>query len=215
MLNPTDSLAEQAYRKIEEMIVTLDLPPGSSFTEGNISTKLNIGRTPVREALQRLVADRLITSLPRRGLVVAEINISEQLMILETRRVLDSLIATRAARRATAAQRSALKKSGEMMVQAAAQNALQEYMRFDHDSDELMEQASQNYYAIRACRPLHIHCRRFWYKYHQNSDLKEMANLHASVFNAVAAANENGATEASEKLVRHLMQLNRAVLDSF
>lgn len=215
MQNSMATLAERAYRKIEEMLVTLELPPGSSFTEGDISTKLSIGRTPVREALQRLVTDRLVTSLPRRGLVVVEINISEQLMILETRRVLDSLIASRAARRATESQRSALKKSGELILQAAAQNALQEYMRLDHESDELMEQASQNYYAIRACRPLHIHCRRFWYKYHQNSDLKEMASLHADVFNAVAAANEKSAVETSEKLVAHLMQLNRSVLDSF
>ena len=86
MSKPSMSLAEKAYDRVEEMIVTLELEPGSVFSEVELSKRIEIGRTPLREALQRLSADRLVKTMPRRGMVVTEINIREQLALLETRR---------------------------------------------------------------------------------------------------------------------------------
>lgn len=58
------SLAEQAYDAVERMIVTLDLAPGSVFTEAELAESIGIGRTPLREALQRLAAAHLVQALP-------------------------------------------------------------------------------------------------------------------------------------------------------
>ncbi|MCB0270228.1 MAG: GntR family transcriptional regulator, partial [Calditrichaeota bacterium] len=105
----TQSLSEKAYQLVEEMIVTLKMLPGTAFSEQELSKRVNIGRTPLREALQRLIADRLVISLPRRGMIVTEINLTEYLAILETRRELDRLIARKAAQRATPDQCKTLK----------------------------------------------------------------------------------------------------------
>src|SRR6187455_3797255 len=102
------SLSEQAFGMLEEMIVTLQLPPGSLWSESTLSESLGIGRTPVREALQRLAEYHMVVILRRHGIRIAEVNEHEQLLVLETRRELERLISARAARRASASEKQTL-----------------------------------------------------------------------------------------------------------
>src|SRR4051794_38383310 len=70
-----ETLTEQAYRAIEEAIVTLALQPGEAVSESQLSLRFHFGRAPVREALQRLAREKLVRILPRRGIVVAQVDI--------------------------------------------------------------------------------------------------------------------------------------------
>src|SRR5688572_10962031 len=101
------SLTDLAYLHLEEMIVTLKLAPGQVVSEGELSVATGIGRTPIREALQRLARERLVSILPRRGIIVSAIDVKSQLRLLEVRRELERFIARAAARRATEAERQA------------------------------------------------------------------------------------------------------------
>ncbi len=58
------SQSEEAYRRIRDRIVCLDMPPGSVVEEGRLRDELEIGRTPIREALQRLAWENLVRSVP-------------------------------------------------------------------------------------------------------------------------------------------------------
>src|SRR5207237_5396093 len=69
-----ETLTEQAYRAIEERIVTLRLKPGDILSEQMLSAVCKIGRTPIREALQRLAREGLVIILPRKGILVSDIN---------------------------------------------------------------------------------------------------------------------------------------------
>lgn len=204
------TLAEKAYDLIEEMIVTLALPPGKIFSESELAQQLDIGRTPIREALQRLSSDRLVVSIPRRGMMVTDINFGEQITLLETRKVLDRLIAERAAKLATDEQRSALKVCASDMLKAIADKDLAEFMRQDRACDEIMEHACRNPFAVRALAPLHAHCRRFWYYYQENGDLAQIAALHAELMNKVAEGYTTAAANASDKLIDYLIAFTRA-----
>lgn len=207
------NLAEKAYQVVENMIVTLELPPGTFFSEADLSRRVGIGRTPLREALQRLAAGHLVTTLPRRGMMVSEINIGGQLNLLDTRRVLDRLIAERAARRAGDEQREALRACAQNMQQAAAQGDIDAFMRCDGECDQILEAAARNPFATQAGAPLHSHCRRFWYFYRSNGDLNRAAELHIALMNAVADGNEQEAGQASERLLNYLQEFARAALD--
>ena len=87
-----ETLTEQAYRLIEEQIVTLRLKPGDVLSEQMLSATFDIGRTPIREALQRLAREGLITVLPRKGILVSDINPRSQLLVLEVRREIERLL---------------------------------------------------------------------------------------------------------------------------
>jgi DNA-binding GntR family transcriptional regulator len=82
---PNRSLAEAAHSLLEEMIVTLQLKPGSLWSEEALSERIAIGRTPVREAAKRLQADSRVRILPRHGLQIAEIDLHEQLQVVDLR----------------------------------------------------------------------------------------------------------------------------------
>src|SRR5438309_111571 len=99
------SLTDEAHRKLEEMIATLELRPGAFVSEAELSTRLGIGRTPVREAMQRLAQERLLQILPRRGCIVSDFRLEDELSVIEVRRPLELLVARAAALRANPEER--------------------------------------------------------------------------------------------------------------
>lgn len=208
-------MAERAYDQLEEMIATLELRPGSIVTEGELAERLGIGRTPLREAVQRLAAQRLVTTLPRRGLAVSEVNLTDHLAVLETRRVLDRLIATGAARRATPDQRDELRSYARRMEQAALAGNAGAFMLLDQEFDAAIARACHNPAAALAIAPLHVHCRRFWYLHRHQGDLLRSARLHESLIDAVARADEERAARCSDELMTYLEDFTRAAFELY
>src|SRR5690606_3049558 len=103
-VRPT-TLTDIAYSRLEEMIATLLLAPGEFLSEQVLAETVGLGRTPIREALQRLAREGLVTILPRRGVQVTPIDPEEQLLVIEVRREIERLISRNAAARATTEQR--------------------------------------------------------------------------------------------------------------
>ncbi len=208
-----ESLSDQAYELVERMIVTLELPPGSVFSEGQLSQRVGIGRTPLREALQRLSGDRLVIAVPRRGILVTEINVAEYLSLLETRMVLDKLIAEQAARRATPEERGELRALSISIVKASLHENSDAFMKYDKAFDRILEKASRNPYAYQAVSPLHAHCRRFWSVHQHHGSLFKSAELHATLMTSVADGDAIGSGEASDALLSYLISFTRTALD--
>lgn len=101
-------LADRAYVELRDQIVTLALPPGAPINEERLGRELQLGRTPLREAIKRLALENLICVYPRRGTFVTEINITDLADISDVRVQLEGHAAYRAAQRLTAEQRAEL-----------------------------------------------------------------------------------------------------------
>jgi DNA-binding GntR family transcriptional regulator len=208
------TLTEKAYVLIEERIVTLKLKPGQIFTEKELCDELEIGRTPVREALFRLSAEKLVSTMPRKGMVVCPINISDFLLLLETRRSLDDLLVRKAAQRATSHQIKELKQIAENMAKAAEAHNVDLFMKHDREFDSLVAEASKNPFAAQYAFPLHAHCRRFWYFYNNDDELQTSSSLHLNVMKAITAKDADAAGAASDKLIQYLLNFIKTLLDS-
>ncbi len=207
------SLTERAYRELEELIVTLQLAPGAVVTETSLAARLGIGRTPIREALQRLARERLVMIRPRRGIVVAEENLTTQLRLIELRREVERLVARAAARRATTEQRHRLAAIAAAMEQAARADDEIGFMRLDRDFNLLMLDAARNQFAAGAMTMMHGLSRRFWYIHHRMvADLPQAARLHAEMARAVAAGDVEEAQRASDRLIDYIETLARATV---
>src|SRR5260370_19621827 len=111
------SQSEEAYLRIRDRIVCLDMPPGSVVEEGRLRDELDIGRTPIREALQRLAWENLVRSVPHRGTFVTNVDITDLARITEVRVVLEGHAARLAAERATAGDRAAIGDLLERLAQ--------------------------------------------------------------------------------------------------
>jgi DNA-binding GntR family transcriptional regulator len=204
------SLTDRAYSDLEEMIITLRLPPGSAVSEATLSRRLGIGRTPIREALQRLARERLVTILPRRGIIVSEINVESQLRLLEVRREVERLVAKSAARRATAEERARFIEIARRFEKSAEANDEVDFMHVDREFNELSVLAARNEFAAGAMSLMHSLSRRFWYiHYRQAADLPLTAKLHADVAHAIAAGDEAAASKAMDKLLVNITQFTR------
>jgi DNA-binding GntR family transcriptional regulator len=209
------TLTDRAYRELEEMIVTLRLPPGTVLSEQALATRLKIGRTPIREALQRLARDGLVVIMPRRGIMVSEINLRLQLRLLEVRRELERLMASLAAERASPEERREFAEVAEAMLDAAAKADDIAFMRLDQRFNILIATAARNEFAWRSMGLMNALSRRFWYQHYQQvADLPLAAKLHAAVADAVAQKKAKAAATASDRLIDYIEDFARKTLDT-
>ncbi len=211
----SNSLTEQAYGQLEEMIVTLVLEPGTVLSESSLSAELDIGRTPIREALQRLAREGLVLVLPRKAIIVTESDPRRQLLVLEVRREIERLLARTSAERATAAERARFNEIAKGMEAASQKKDDKAFMRLDREFNTLLADASHNEYAVRVMRSLNGLSRRFWYQhYKQAADLPKMAKLHANEASAIASGNIAQAQTASDKLIDYVEDFTRATVSA-
>lgn len=209
------TLTDRAYRELEEMIVTLRLSPGTILSEQALAQRLKIGRTPIREALQRLARDGLVVIMPRRGIMVSEINLRLQLRLLEVRRELERLMATLAAERATPEERAEFAEVAQAMMEAAAKSDDIAFMRLDQRFNVLVANAARNEFARRSMGLMNALSRRFWYQHYQEvADLPLAAKLHAAVAEAVAQKKAKAAGAASDRLIDYIEDFARKTLDT-
>jgi DNA-binding GntR family transcriptional regulator len=210
-----ETLTDRAYTEVEELIVTLQLEPGSVLSEQMLSERLGIGRTPIREALQRLARERLVVILPRRGVMVSAIDVKSQLRLLEVRRELERLVARGAARRATPAERARFAELARGFERAARTGDDKAFMRIDREFNELCLAAVRNEFAAGAMGLMNSLSRRFWFHhYKQAADMPETAKLHADIARAIAAGEEKAAAAALDRLLDNIEAFTRATVEA-
>lgn len=208
-----ETLTDQAYRTLEEMIVTLRLRPGEILSEQLLSEEVKIGRTPIREALQRLALEGLVVVLPRRGILVSDLNLRNQLLVLEVRRELERLLCRASAERAEPAQRMHFEEIAAGMDKAARTGDDLMFMRLDRELNAQMIEAAHNDYAARAMKLLQGLSRRFWYMhYREAADLPLCARLHATQARAIAGGDPAAAARASEALMDYVESFTRSTV---
>ncbi len=212
--DPQESLADAAYRRIEEMIVTRALPPGSMISENQLSEELKCGRTPIREALQRLKLEGFIEIHPRRGALVTPIDVMKQLELLEVRRALEDLAAKLAAERATPDERRDMLKLADEIEAAAAARDQRRYLAVNRAIHELRMKAAKNSMLIRTGSMINGLSRRFWYAYIEDTDsFSEAAKLHAGILRAIAGGDVGQCAVAVTALLDFLESLTRRAIE--
>jgi DNA-binding GntR family transcriptional regulator len=208
-----ETLTEQAYRTIEEQIVTLRLKPGDILSEQMLSALCGIGRTPIREALQRLGREGLVVILPRKGILVSDINPRSQLLLLEVRRELERLLSRAGAERATREERNGMLAIAQGMERAAKSTDDISFMRLVREFNRLMIEAAHNDYAARSMKLLQGLSRRFWYmNYREAADLPLCARLHANQARAIAKGDGEAAARHCDKLMDYVETFTRATV---
>lgn len=209
------SLTDHAYQRIEEDIVMLQLQPGSIVSEAQLGERVGIGRTPIREALQRLALAGLVVILPRRGIMISEIDIRAQLQLLEVRREMERLVAGNAADRATTAEKERFRGIADEMQRAAETDDDRAFLRLDRELNDLSVGAARNGFAAKAMQLMQPLSRRFWFIHYQEvADLPLCARLHADVARAIGDGDRDSACTASDRLLDYIETFTRATLDT-
>jgi DNA-binding GntR family transcriptional regulator len=207
--SPPPSLSEQAYQVLEAKLVALELPPGSVVSEGQLIEMTGLGRTPVREAMQRLAQQELFHVMPRKGLLVTPVSRGGMLHVLEARRPLERVIVYRAALNARDAQRSGLASIARAFT--ISHDSFGEFLRLDQELNALLDKCSGNPFASNAVSPLRSHCRRFWNYYRNRMQLSDSISAHSKMARLVARRDYNGAQKASDGVITVMERLVNSI----
>ena len=207
------SQTEKAYCALEEMIVTGELPPGSQWSETTLSERVGIGRSPVRDALQKLAFQRLVEIAPRQGIFISEIDYQGQLKIIQARREIERLIVGQAAQWADDAERAELARLARELEELKAINDMRMYMRLHFTLTSQIGTAARNSYAAEFHAMLQTLARRFLY-FHQkrHPDLVQICELHIQQINAIVEGSVERAIATAEARNDYAENLARNIL---
>lgn len=205
------TLSEKAYLEIRERIVRLDLAPGTVIREDDLRAELGIGRTPIREALQRLVRDEFVTVLPRRGMLVSAVEVAELSTLFETRIILEPYAARLAAARGTERHWRAM---GDALDSVSAGDAdSDDLMAVDTRCHAIVWEAAGNRFLLSTLGMLYAHSNRLWHMYlAEVDDMRGAVAEHAAIHRALVAGDADTASRLTEEHVSAFnSEITRAV----
>lgn len=209
-----ETLADIAYRRIESMIVTRVLAPGSMISENQLCEELGCGRTPIREALQRLKLEGFIEIHPRRGALVTPLDVMKQLELLEVRRPLEDLVARLAAERASPDERREMLALAVDIKAAAAAGDRAGYLAANRSIHEVRTRATKNSMLAKTTGMIFGLSRRFWYAYIEDTgSFKQAASLHAAILQAIVAGDAGRCSSTVADLLSFLESLTRKAIE--
>jgi DNA-binding GntR family transcriptional regulator len=202
----TRSQAHLAYLALERLIVTWKLKPGTLVTERQLLELANFGRTPVREAIQKLAWQGLIEIRARVGLQITTIRPGDRVEVMQTRRQLEPLAAALVAEHANAETREATGACGRQMTECAHKGDVEGFLVADKMFDEVMEEACPNRFLTAALAPLQTHARRIWFASASPQRVEASAERHVKVIRAIQAADGIAAAAAMSQLMDYLAE---------
>ena len=208
-MSDQNSLAEQAYQQIRSQIVRLTLAPGDVLKEDALREELKIGRTPIREALQRLAREHFVNIIPRRGMIVAGIEVEELALLFETRTVLEPYAARLAAARGNPSHWEEMAAA----IAGAASADNEELMAIDRRCHELMWLGAGNRFLIDTLDVLYAQSDRLWHLYLSDvADMNDAVDEHREVLDSLRSGDGERSAKLMEAHVRAFdSQIRQAV----
>lgn len=189
------SLADKVYDIIENNIINLDIPPGSSLSEENIAKTLNISRSPVREALFRLECKGLVKRSST-GRIVAEITKKELIDNYQAWKMTESFTAVLASKNATEKDIEKLTKTKNLLENFTDQRMLDEYRNYNYEFHTHLVAPCPNDYLINIHENI-LNRVQWCYNYSISlaSDMKHSTILHEKIYNAYVNKDYNSLNE--------------------
>ncbi|MCP5024951.1 MAG: GntR family transcriptional regulator [Actinomycetia bacterium] len=197
----TDSITDE----LRGDILAGAFPPGERLVELQLTERYECGRAAVRSALVELTTEGLVAREANRGAMVRRISVGEAIQITEARAVLESLIATHAARHATEAELDDMGAIVDDMRAAVAADDSVTYSELNSSLHRLLRQASHHAIAAELVNNLHNRATNHQYRLAlMPGRPEESLEQHAAIIDAVTSRDEQGAAEAMEK---HLLSV--------
>jgi DNA-binding GntR family transcriptional regulator len=202
------SLADKAYHEIRGLIVSLELAPGAVIDERELIERLEIGRTPVREALRRLSHEGLVEVYPRRGMFVTGVDVRELARLSEVREVLEPEAARLAAERATGTDREAL---SALLAELDAGSS--ELMDLDERIHRAVYRAAHNDLLEATLEQYYVLALRIWsIALDRAHELEEAVEAHRTLLEAIQAGDGDRAADTMRAHVQNFEQAMHRVL---
>jgi len=206
-------LSQQAYQEIKQRIIRLDLPPDSIIDESELQKELGLGRTPVREAIQRLALENLVTIIPRRGIFVTDIRVEDLGHIFEVRLSLESLAVRLATQRGNHSHWDRIEQQIRNLPDETDPDFAETLISVDERIHHILYTATGNDILCDTLDKLYALSIRLWFRtLAQIGDMKENIEEHLEILNALRAKDADLAEVLIRKHIRSFQHKVHAAL---
>lgn len=214
MTGPTASLAEQAFQQLQDRLIFLDIAPGLPLNEARLSVELELGRTPLREAIKRLESEHLVVTYPRRGTFATPVDITALSEISQVREVLEPLAARTAAARRGGREREQLEALVQELSTLSDDELRQDNaLRWDLHVHRTVYAAAGNAHLQATLERYSNLATRIWcVAADRVPQLRGHIDIHTTLLRAVLDGDEETATEVMRHHVQDFEEQIRQVL---
>ena len=203
------SFSDRAYYAIRELIVTLELAPGSVVSERALMERLGLGRTPVREALRRLAREKLVDVYPRRGMFVSRIDVRDLAGLSEVRAVIESSAARLAAQRSTPADAEVTSELLAELGRAADERDERTLIELDQRIHRHVYRCAHNPFLEQTLNEYYVLTLRIWFlALDRVARLDDAIHEHRALLEAI---RDGDAGRAEEAMRVHVTSFERAI----
>jgi len=156
-------LGVAAYKKIYKKIVSLDFEPGQRLEEKQLIEQLGMGRTPIREALLRLLGNNMVESQPGRGYIVRPITLQNIKALFEMMKILETGVVSLAVRQNITPFLTKMEKASADVKSAIIDGNTFSLVEANHDFHQYYAQCSRNEYLVRGINQIRNEAKRLSY----------------------------------------------------
>jgi DNA-binding GntR family transcriptional regulator len=211
-----DSTPQRASDRIEQelrrMIITLELPPGIKVSEAELIQRLQCGRTPLREALQRLTEEYLVVSVPRHGVSIAQLSLTDYVQLIEAVSHLESISARLATIRINQDEIQALERILKQSDIALKKDDILAILQYDFEFHQKIAVITRNRYLTDTVVRLHRLTSRFIYLAWKNGGSAQYSiEEHKMIFKSMQAKN---AQEAERLTFEHTQNAKERIINA-
>src|SRR5580692_3046095 len=203
------SLRDTAYDAIKHRIITCAFRPGEYINELQLSALLKIGRTPVHQALDRLMIEGMVEVIPRKGVIVKPVSLNEVLQIIEVRLINEPLGARLAAVHANDADLTEMADVLKRAKHWASLRNVENLMLLDREFHLLVAKAAKNDVLTELLRNLHERSLRFWFiSLNAPTQYQLVQDEHGTILEAIRRRDADNADAAMR---RHIESFRKNV----
>lgn len=203
------SLSDRAAYRIRELIVSLELPPGSPISERELMERLGLGRTPVREALRTLAQEKLVEVYPRRGIVVSPVDVGDLASLSEARMALEGFAARCAAERAGAEDRALARALLDELPDVADAHDERALIELDQRIHRHVYRCAHNPFIESTLNEYYVLTLRIWFlALDRVARLDDAVTEHRELLEAICDADP---ARAETVMRRHIEGFERAI----
>lgn len=201
-------LREMVYDYLKMQIITGEIPPGTRMMEVGLAEKLDVSRTPIREAIRKLEKEGLVKIETRRGAYASEITTKDMIEILEVRQDLEGLAAGFAASRMTDEELAELEQVSNQYDKAVEDGDTSDMIRLDTRFHRLIVDSCENRILVRMIEQLQELVLRFRYIYYDDFKRAEkMPAEHAQIIAGIKSRDAGQARQAADIHVQRLKEM--------
>ncbi|HGM5490407.1 TPA: GntR family transcriptional regulator [Serratia fonticola] len=204
------SLNEVAYRRFKQALVTLSYKPGEYLNTAQVMSELDMGRTPINQAIHRLANEGLLQVIPRKGVMVSPLSIDDALELIDVRLANEMLCMRLASARITPPQVAALNALNQQIEAASQDRDRVRMMTLDHQFHQELAQIAGNNMLTDILSVLHARAQRFWAStLSREGHMQEVIDEHRAIISALAAQDSDAAASAAQA---HILSFRSALL---